>query len=224
MSLLSGTFDTAGQKVSAFWAPKNTSPVPLQELIFPSTSLQVFHAGGSITCWREDLEQCLQEGLVLQHLCTPIPVSVQPASLPAQSPRAPGDPQHVQCSAQPREHPRECQCGWKGNKSQEAFPAPRWAALGICHIPAMTSCPQIEPWRVLLVRLLPIPAMQQLQSCPAWFYTSDIQLVFLCTFQLHSSKWHGKHSCLHLHKYSALFSPKHFPPITNLCKNTLFLM
>lgn len=58
---------------------------------------------------------------------------------------------------------------------------PTGESSAICHIAPMTSCPQIESWRVLFVRLLPIPAMQQLQSCPAWFYTLAIQLVFLGT-------------------------------------------
>lgn len=40
-----------------------------------------------------------------------------------------------------------------------------------------TDCPQMGS----VGEALPVPAEQQLQSCPVWFYTSDIQLVFLHT-------------------------------------------
>lgn len=97
---------------------KTTFPVPLQELMFPSSSLQVFHPGGNITSGREDLEQCLQEGLISQCLCRDILMFVQPASLQAQSTRDPGDKQH---SAQQRELPWEYQWGLKGNTPAGRF-------------------------------------------------------------------------------------------------------
>lgn len=158
---------------------KTTFPVPLQELMFPSSSLQMFHLGGNLPQRREDLEQCLQEGLISQSLCRGILVFVQPASLQAQSTRDPGDKQH---SSQHRELPWEYQWGLKGNIPAGRFSCSEMSSIwDLPHPLPMSSCLQIAPKWDLFVRPLPIQAVQQLQSCPVWFYASGIQLVFLHT-------------------------------------------